>query len=384
MIFTKDLLAKGEKGGKEAANTIFDAIAAFIAEHLRHLESPKIVTRIYANVKSLSETLVKLKIIERPSVFDEFVRGLNSARLLFDFVDVGTRPESTKEKVSDHFKTYLYDCHCHQIMLGFSNDSFYAKMLEETIQDPTVSSHITLLEAVPFDKEIASLKTNFKTTKLENVFRNTKLGPAPIVPKGPLQAVTATLPALSRVESNGTTETTSSSSTPAMTWATMTAQPFVPSAPASKASTTRTSTPTSIKSPEAVVSKPVTKTIERNRHGQRIDKVDPSIPNHEIQRIKKLKLCNIFYLQGPSYCTSNNCSHSHTYPLSKGERSVLREVARMTPCYYKMDCSDPDCIYGHRCPQNKPDDPGCWYGEDCRFYGWGHGIDTRVVRTTRV
>lgn len=384
MMFTKELLAGGERGGKEAANAIWEAARAFAAEHLHHLNSPRIVTRIYANFKSLSDNLTKLKIIERPAIFDDFVRGLNSSQLLFDFVDAGSRPNGTKEKLDGHFKTTLYDCHCHQVILGCSNDSQYASLLEDTIKDAAVLDHITLLEGVPFEKEIATLKDSFKTTRFESVFRTTKLAAPPTVPRGPLQAVTAALPTLSRVESNTTNGTTSSSSTPAVTWATMTAQPFAPSAPPSKASTTRTSTPTSMKSPEAVVSKPLSKGIERNRQGVRIDKVDSSIPNHEIQRIKKLKLCNIYYLQGASYCTSNNCSHSHTYPLSKGERNVLREVARMTPCYYKMDCSDAECIYGHRCPQNKPDDAGCWYGEDCRFHGWGHGIDTLVVKTTRV
>ncbi|KAJ9613484.1 hypothetical protein H2200_003426 [Cladophialophora chaetospira] len=385
MIFTKDLVSKGEKGGKEAANLIFDTVAAFITEHLHHLDSPKIVTKMYANVKTLSEHLAKLKVIEKSTVFDEFVRGLSSTQLLFDFVDAGTRPESTREKVADQFNLNLYDCHCHQVILGCSSHTHYAKLLQETIKDNFLISHITLLEAVPFEKDMVPLKDTLKTTTFDNIFRTTKLAAAPAIPKGPLQAVTATLPALARVESNGTTGTTSSSSTPAITWATLTAQP---TPPASKApSTTRTSTPTSMKSPDglaASVKPATTKPIDRNRHGQRIDKVDSSIPNHEIQRIKKLKLCNIFYLQGATYCTSNNCSHSHTYPLSKSERNVLREVARMTPCYYKMDCSDPECIYGHRCPQNKPDENGCWYGQECRFYGWGHAIDTRVVKTTKV
>ena len=372
-------------GGKEAANLIFDAVTTFIAEHLHHLDSPKVVTKIYANVKTLSEHLTKLKIIEKPAVFDDFVRGMNTTQLLLDFVDAGTRPESTKEKVAEQFNINLYDCHCHQVILGCSNNLHYAELLQKTIKEQCVTSHITLLEAVPFEKDMATLKDTFKTTSFKKIFRVTKLAAAPAIPKGPLHAVTATLPALARVESNGTTGTASSSSTPAFTWATLTAQP---TPPASKPpSTTRASTPTSTKSPEAVaatIKSTTNKPTERNRHGQRIDKVDNSIPNHEIQRIKKLKLCNIYYLQGPAYCTSNNCSHSHTYPLSKSERSVLREVARMTPCYYKMDCSDPECIYGHRCPQNKPDENGCWYGQDCRFYGWGHGIDTRVVKTTNV
>ncbi|KAI1611212.1 hypothetical protein EDD36DRAFT_315934 [Exophiala viscosa] len=381
LVFTKELLSKGEKGGKEAANNIFTSVTAFVADHLHHLETPKIVVRIYANIKSLSETLARLKIIERPAILDDFVRGLNSTHLLFDFVDVGPRMNATKEKLSEQFKTNLYDCHCHQVLLGCGSDGQYATLLEETLKDCSVLDHITLLEDVPFEKEVATLKENFKTTKFDNVFRTTKLGPVPSPPKGPLQAVTATLPALSRVESNTTNGTSSGPSTPGMTWASMTAQPAIA---ASKATTPGASTPTSMKSPEPIVSKPVTKAIDRNRHGQRIDKVDSSIPNHEIQRIKKLKLCNIYYLQGSSYCTSNNCSHSHTYPLSKGERNILREVARMTPCYYKLDCSDPECIYGHRCPQNDPNKSDCWYGDACRFKDFGHGIDVRVVKTTKV
>ncbi|KIV93379.1 hypothetical protein PV10_04594 [Exophiala mesophila] len=381
-IFHKDLISKGEKGGKEAADAIHSAINYFCSQYLPHLDAPKVFVRIYANLKSLAENLSRLKIIAHPSHLDDFIRAFNTSQSTFDLVDAGTRPESTKEKLVEQFKTSLYDCHCHQIVLGV--DGSYAPMLGETLKDPAVINHITLLETQPFDKNFDSLKNELKVTRIDGIFMTTKLALSPISSKGPLQAVTATLPTLTRVESNGTAGTASSASTPAITWASMTAQALNASAPPSKASTTRTSTPNSLRSPEPTAAKPVTKIIERNRAGQRIDKVDTTIPNHEIQRIKKLKLCNIFYLQGASYCTTNNCSHSHSYPLSKGERNVLREVARMTPCYYKMDCSDPECIYGHRCPQNKPDDGGCWYGPDCRFYGWGHGIDTRVVKTTRV
>lgn len=380
-IFTKDLISKGERGGKQAADTIYSAITNFCNRQLTHLEAPKILVRIYANIKSLAEDLTKSKIISHPAALDDFIRAFNSCQITFDFIDSGTQLESTKEKLIEQFKINLYDCHCHQVILGVDNS--FAPILEETLKDRALINHITLLETTPFDKELAAFKNIIKLATVDGVFATTRPSLLSGVPKGPLQAVTASLPSLTRVESNGTAGTGSSSSTPAMTWASMTAQ-ALNSGPASKASTTRTSTPNSLRSPEAAVAKPVTKAIERNRAGQRIDKVDSSIPNHEIQRIKKLKLCNIYYLQGPSYCTTNSCSHSHNYPLSKGERNVLREVARMTPCYYKMDCSDPDCIYGHRCPQNKPDDNACWYGEDCRFHGWGHGIDTRIVKTTKV
>jgi hypothetical protein len=261
---------------------------------------------------------------------------------------------------------HLYDCHCHQIVLGCSHNE-YGRLLEDVTQDPHILDHITLLEGVPVEPDLARLRPNFKTTQFENLFRSTRL----VVhqPKGPLHT---NLPNLSRVESNGT----SNSSTPALTWASMTAAPFVPM-------TSKPMTPAKTPTPP-IPNVKQTPGISRNRLGQRVDKFDPSIPREEIQRIKKLKLCNIFFLQGPDACTNSNCSHDHNYPLTRGEKKVLGEVARMTPCYYQMDCDDPDCIYGHRCPQSKPGEKECWYKEDCRFWGWGHGIDTRVVKTTKV
>jgi len=383
-VFTKDLLAKGEKGGKEAATSLWNVVNDFASQHLDRSAPPKIVVRIYANVKSLSDILTQTKAIDRSALLDDFIRGFNSTNALFDFVDAGSGEDGVRDKIRDVFRLHLYDCHCRQVVLGCSHDNDYSPLLEEIIPDQAVLNRVTLLEGVPFEKDMVALKSHFKTTKFVDIFQSIKLGPPSTQPRGPLPAVTATRPVLSRVESHGTNGTGSSSGTPVMTWASMTAQPFVPSANGSKSSTTRTSTPSSMRTPEPAVAKPAIKAIERNRHGQRVDKVDITIPNHEIQRIKKLKLCNIYYLQGPEHCTSNNCSHSHTYPLSKGERNVLREVARMTPCYYKLDCEDPECIYGHRCPQNKPNENSCYYGQDCRFWGWGHGIDTRVVKTTRV
>jgi hypothetical protein len=375
-IFTKDLLSKGEKGGQEAASYLFEVVSTFIAEQLHHLEAPRIILRIYANFKLMSEMLAKLKIIDRPGTFDEFVRGLNGSQPLFDLIDAGS---TTKDKVIEGFAASSTDCHCRHIILGCSSDDKYAKLLDQTKQGHDLT-RLTLLETLAFENDVATLKTSFSTTKFDKVFRTTKLTlpTPPAIPKGPLPGVVAQLPALARVESNGTTGSASSASTPAITWANLASQPTpTPPKPAVVACAP-TPRPTS-----------ANKTIDRNRHGQRIDKVDNTIPNHELQRIKKLKLCNIYYLQGSQFCTpsSNNghpCSHSHSYNLTKAEKNVLREVARMTPCYYKMECEDPECIYGHKCPQSKEGSNECWYGEDCRFYGWGHGVDMRVVKTLRV
>ena len=90
MIFSDALVSKGEQGGMEAANHLWAAVNAFVARELPHLSSPKIITRVYANVKGLSEVLYKAGIIERPGVFEDFTKGFTGGKLLFDFVDVGS------------------------------------------------------------------------------------------------------------------------------------------------------------------------------------------------------------------------------------------------------------------------------------------------------
>jgi hypothetical protein len=297
-------------------------------------------------------------------------------------------------EIAELFKLYLYDCHCHQIIFGCSHDNGYARLLEDTLADTQVIDHITLLEGVPFERELALLKNAFKTTKFDPIFRDTKLaahynshnGWAPktaavLQNSKPLQTVTATLPpigsGLSRASSNETPNT-SHSGTPNLTWASMTAAPFVPTATVHPNKGGNAVKPPS---PSAV---PSTPGVDRNRLGQRVDKMDDTIPREDIQRVKKLKLCNVFFLQGASACNRSTCNHDHDYKLSRNDKKVLEQVARMTPCYYQTECDDPKCIYGHRCPQSKPGEKDCWYKEDCRFWGWGHGIDTKVVKTVKV
>jgi len=392
-VFTKDLLSKGEKGGKEAATLLQNSLTDFATTNLPHLEDVKIVAKIYANTSSLADKLVAGKMIDKPSILTDFVRGFNSTKLLFDFVDAGTRKEVAGDKLSEALRLHLYDCHCHAVLLGCSHDNDYARILEEVVADSEIAEHLTLLEGVPFEKDIAAIEDQFKTIKFENLFRCSKLVPVNATPKPPPGL---TLPALAKVESNKASTPNSAASTPQMNWATVTAQAHTnpangitgssgpPSVTSKSATSQRASTPTPLTPTDLPRSKATTKVIERNRLGQRIDKTDTTIPNYEIQRVKKLKLCNTYYLQTSQQCTSSHCTHRHDYPISNYERKVLREVARMTPCYYKTDCDDPDCIYGHRCPQSKPNEQGCYYGDDCRFYGWGHAIDTRICKTTRV
>lgn len=373
--FSKDLVAKGEKGGQEAVELLLKKISEFAADNFANVPNMKVDARLYGNSKTIAQHFMKTENSNKHGVLERFTRGFNCGEPLFDFVETGSK-ECTRRKIMENYRRHIRNCHCRQVILGIADTDEYQELLEEE-KDVQVSEKVTLLNigASKLDK----FTTTLQVLKIDELFSEKKSEDVLKVPVIPTAKIPSA-PALARIESNGSVITGgsgSTQSTPALSWAAMTAQPFVPQA--TKTSTTN-STPTSTNAQP--VSKAVD-TIPRNKYGERVDKVDSSIPYQELQRIKKMKLCNIFYLQGSSFC-NGNCGHSHTYPLKTHEKSILREVARMTPCFFKLNCDDPGCIYGHRCPQSKPNSQECFYKQDCRFWGWGHGIDDKVVKTTSV
>ena len=126
------------------------------------------------------------------------------------------------------------------------------------------------------------------------------------------------------------------------------------------------------------------KTVERNKYGQRVDRFDfKSIPREDLNRLKKLKLCNYHFLLGE--CPNEDyCYHDHDRKLTKQELHILTAIARMTPCRFGLECDDPECIYGHRCPQSEPGKKTCFRGDNCRFEPIAHGIDTNIVKVTKI
>lgn len=100
MIFHDEFLRNGEQGGKDAANQLWAALTQYVARNLPNVSSPKIITRIYANVKGLANACHQAGIIDNPAVMNDFVRGFNESRLLFDFVDVGSGKDRADDKIA--------------------------------------------------------------------------------------------------------------------------------------------------------------------------------------------------------------------------------------------------------------------------------------------
>jgi hypothetical protein len=68
MIFDDSLLQNGEQGGRDAAGYLWSAIREYVSLNLPDVPSPKIVARVYANVKGLADACYRAGIVERPAV----------------------------------------------------------------------------------------------------------------------------------------------------------------------------------------------------------------------------------------------------------------------------------------------------------------------------
>lgn len=267
-------------------------------------------------------------------------------------------------------KLHLYNCHCHQIFLGCSQDNEYARILGDTLADGDLLGRLCLIEGVPFEKEFESIKSSYRVTKFPELFRNTK----PAAAWAPWKAAVATKPR-SLLTPSPPQHTMSPSRNSTLTTS---------SANSGTVSTAQLQNPGEfqvVRSKTTGLSAP--KTVERNKYGQRVDRLDfKTVPRDELSRIKKLKLCNFYFLQGE--CPNENCYHDHSRKLTKNELFILKAIARMTPCRFGLECDDPECMYGHRCPQSEPGKKDCYWGSNCRFDTSAHGIDTNIVKVTKI
>ena len=287
--------------------------------------------------------------------------------------------------------------------------------------DPAVPNQITLLEGVPFERELATLRGKFESTKFDPLFRTAKINiyqqhqpvhqarpPLMPQPQSMPQSIPMQLQSGSAIQ-NGMYGSNMGYQSPY----------YAPPASRSPSQSTNNSVamnpmgsswatkavsapPVQLGSPPSTPqpTPPNMSTVPRNKYGQRIDPV-VSYDKSEVKRVQKIHMCNVHFLRNDcSY--GDDCSHSHSYKPNKNELLTLRCVARQTPCHFGTACDDIKCIYGHRyvfltprsvftsptlycrCPFSYEGTQECRFGENCRFDKSMHGLDTKVVRTTKV
>ncbi|KAH6642315.1 hypothetical protein C7974DRAFT_385225 [Boeremia exigua] len=408
MIFHDDFLRDGEAGGRRAASQLDTAVRSWIESEDRDVPlTSRIICRIYANVRGLGDVLVRTGAIEATEDFEDFVRGFTRAKTMFDFIDVGAGKDRADEKIIENFKIFSQDYHCRRLLFGCSHDNGYARVLEECSDKPEVVSKVILLEGVPFEKELLPLP--YGTKKFSDVFRDSKLvvwnnsyGPSQhrrvsdtvspsrkaydisTRPPGRYPASTPQVmdsPIPSRATAVGLPRTPSSSTIASDGFVTNKAAPLMNSWAAKAAAP-----PPPMSVVPSYEPADRNEVIARNRAGQRIDPPCKDYDKTEVDRVKKLKLCNVHFLR--QECPYGmQCTHQHNYDPARSEIATLRLVARMSPCINGTGCQDIKCIFGHRCPAppNRAKVPkgikSCIFADACKFPIELHDIDTNVVKT---
>ncbi|KAH7384175.1 hypothetical protein DE146DRAFT_217595 [Phaeosphaeria sp. MPI-PUGE-AT-0046c] len=410
MIFNGEYIQEGETGGRRAASQLHAEVQNYMQSQCEDVPlGARIVCRVYANVRGLGDVLVRNGTIEELSIFEDFVRGFSRGKTLFDFVDVGAGKDRADEKIIESLKLFSQDYHCRRILFGCSHYNGYARSLEECSDRPEIVGKVVLLEGVPFEKELLALP--YKAIKFPRLFRDSKIvlpgAPGAYTPLAqssparnytmlpglptrfppparPAVVIDSPLPTQAALAASNIPRTPSSSTlasdqnttvkpaTTPGTWAAKAAA--APPPPAHRAT-----------SPEY---KPMNRdeVVSRNRNGQRVDPPTKDYDKAEVDRVKKMKLCNTHFLR--KECPyGDQCSHDHSARPTEDELKTLRLVARMAPCVNGSGCSDNRCIYGHRCPapphrtRHVKGTKSCIFEDQCKFPVELHDIDTTVVKT---
>lgn len=99
MIFRDELLQQGEEGGRKAAYDLSFAVEDYVTANFPSIISPKIVTKMFVNMRALCDACVRAGVTTDSSIPEEFARGFNSSFPLFDLMDVGSAPNAAHDKI---------------------------------------------------------------------------------------------------------------------------------------------------------------------------------------------------------------------------------------------------------------------------------------------
>ncbi|KAB8343219.1 hypothetical protein FH972_022809 [Carpinus fangiana] len=387
MLFDDNLVAKGESGGKEAAERLHSSVQQYLSEEISRVPKDcRIIARVYSNTKGLAETYYHAALVDTPSKFEDFSRAFTTQHTLFDWIDVGSGRDQKDVKIREMFKLHLTDPHCRHILLGCVNE---AGIDLQSLYDQNLIrfNAFTVLEAVPARKSSGSVR--YRTTKLNDLFRSQITTPWHAM-KEPSRYPT---PPVSLPGSEAPMSRTNSASDIQEDARRQSPPPPVPVITSSKyptpltwASTVKRSTSAFIEGEvkHSSISTPSSADdIPRNRKNQRID---PLIKHDkdEVERVKKMKLCNVHFLRGE--CPyGEQCTHVHRAKPTTTELKYLSLVARMAPCMHGSWCEDAKCIYGHICPAPEGRRGElCIFAGQCRFPEELHKIDRVPVKTKKI
>lgn len=262
------------------------------------------------------------------------------------------------------FNLFQRNLHCKHIILGGSGDNSYGSFLRPHAPSSDKSKSITLIEGLPFARELRALSSKFEIVKFEDIFRDTKIEieqpQRQYNMMRPPPPTSASVPALEP-----------SSIAPATY-----AKRLV--TPSPKVEVTKTV----LEDKKTIAANKSQPTIYVNNLGQRIDKPIKNLDKDLAYRLKQRRLCNKYHLVGKCSFDAGFCEHEHGPALTAVELNSLQYVARFSPCDDALSCVDPTCSNGHRCQ----------YGTKCAMWGKGkcwfsdqmHTVDVSGIKAVPV
>lgn len=92
-------MQQGEEGGRNAAKQLEAGLRAYLSTNLPSINEPKLLTKVYMNMKSLGELCARTGIISEPAAIHDFVRGFNETMSFSEVVDIGSGKNKAYEKI---------------------------------------------------------------------------------------------------------------------------------------------------------------------------------------------------------------------------------------------------------------------------------------------
>lgn len=93
------MVKKGIAGGDEAAKLLRRAVYEYLRHDDRFKLDHKIIIRVYANLRGLSQIYAEKGILPNTGAFADFLLGFNKAHPSCDFIDAGNHKEAADSKL---------------------------------------------------------------------------------------------------------------------------------------------------------------------------------------------------------------------------------------------------------------------------------------------
>lgn len=98
-IFKDEFLQQGEEGGRNAANQLYTALHGYLTTNLPNIKVPKLLTKIYMNVRTFGEMCARSGLFSEPSGIHDFIRGFNQTMSFSEIVDIGPGENKALDKM---------------------------------------------------------------------------------------------------------------------------------------------------------------------------------------------------------------------------------------------------------------------------------------------